>query len=452
MFNNIDFTDPQNIEKYFPDNFDDYNDKFSSDPEEQSNTFDNNNSIQENQKNDLNKEKIQNKNDDSVKVIEKITISSSSSSGCEIIQNEKYIEDTQKDKFYQEPKIGIANINPEELKMNFFPKKGEKEYDKQTEEKIWNTFFLTSFNSNSNNYKNPNTSYRKDQNQNKINNTKVKHNKFSPNLIGNIQNNRDNFNPFIGKKRRKFSPLPKECFQGNRSFSKLLLDRVEKEILTDIYNNYSGNKNFDSNFNHICEIKRLLIFQGIDEAMKYIEQIPENESKNELLIEISYYFKGIIKEEMRVAGENNGKLVLIRRPDFKKKSKNKNKIILTNKNILNTKNNWENYLNKRNESIINKENKQSNGNNYKNQNSNVYKVIDEDEEENHNELVKNEGENNQCNLEQSNDQNLWENEIIKKRKLINSIPRNCSIEKKTKEKRKKSKEEMEIRVKEENWI
>jgi hypothetical protein len=126
------------------------------------------------------------------------------------------------------------------------------------------------------------------------------------------------------KKRKRFSPLPKEKYRDNNSFQKLLINRLEKQILTDIYDEYNNKEEFDETFYHIENIKNILNQKSIEEAIKCLNSIENVRLREKIIIESTFFFKQIVKEEIEFAENNDGRLILYKQPDylFNQNSKN----------------------------------------------------------------------------------------------------------------------------------
>jgi len=130
----------------------------------------------------------------------------------------------------------------------------------------------------------------------------------------NINNNNFNKNKII--KFREFIPIPKDDFKTNTYFEKLLINRVEHQVLTNIYNTYENKETFGQTYYYINEIKNIITHKGVEEAIKYLDDIEPMELRAKIAIESTYFFKEVVKEEVENAKAHNGDLILIKQPDY----------------------------------------------------------------------------------------------------------------------------------------
>lgn len=230
----------------------------------------------------------QNKNEIVEEIIESIS-SSSSDDDVNVIEGEQFIEHFRK-KDESERKIKV--IDPNEMPLNNNLKEILKKHNRkkfQEEDKIFDAFFME---------KNVKKNIEKPKNQNEINfNFNKKKNKFN-------------------NKTREFVPMFKGDFKNNTYFEKLLINRVEHQILTDIYNTYEDKQQFNQTNYYINEIKKKIIHESVEEAMKYLDTIEPMELRTKIAIESTYFFKEVVREEIENAKVHNGELILIKQPDF----------------------------------------------------------------------------------------------------------------------------------------
>ena len=147
--------------------------------------------------------------------------------------------------------------------------------------------------------------------------------------MNNKINNKKKQNNKIHIKTKRFIPLQKEEYRTNVYFEKLLINRVEKQILTDIYNEYEIKSNFEQTYYYIDKIKQIITKKGVEEAIKFLNTIENLELRKRVIIESTYFFKEIIKEEVENAKVNNGELILIKLDDCYVEYSIKNNAILS---------------------------------------------------------------------------------------------------------------------------
>ena len=230
-------------------------------------------------KND-NKEKIE------TKIIDNVSLSSSSND-VQIVSGEDFRKHFQEEKYGTQRKIEVIETK-DQLNSRF------SQYDEKLKKKqnvnTNNKFFINNNNDNKLNDIQP-----------KINTLKSP--KFEP-------KNK------IVKKRKKFSPLPKDQYRDNRVFHKLLINRLERQILTDIYNEYQSKNDFEETYYYIDQIQNLINEKGVEDAMKYLDTIEPMSLRTRVILESTFFFKQIVKEEVEFAKNNDGRLILYKQPDF----------------------------------------------------------------------------------------------------------------------------------------
>lgn len=245
------------------------------------------------------------------KIIDNLSLSSSKSSNdIQIVSNEDFRKHFQEDRFGPQRRIQVVDI-PQQANMPF-----SKRYDllkgKINNNKDYNKCIDAFF------FEDKDKPQVQSQNQN----IDLSKKKIFNNPVIN-QNNK------IIHKRKKFSPLPKEKYRNNNIFHKLLINRLEQQILTGIYDGYQNKNDFDETFYHIEKIKYLINNKGVEEAMKYMESIEPLSLRTKIIMESTYFFKEIIKEEVEFARNNNGKLILYKQSDYIYSQNNKNNPPLT---------------------------------------------------------------------------------------------------------------------------
>jgi hypothetical protein len=117
------------------------------------------------------------------------------------------------------------------------------------------------------------------------------------------------------KKRKKFSPIPKNKYKHNKTYDKLLINRVEKEILTDLYDEYQNKKDFEQTYYYLDKIKYIINQKGVEEAMNYMDKIEPLNLRKRIIYEATFFIKEIIKKEVEFAEKNDGNLFLIKQSD-----------------------------------------------------------------------------------------------------------------------------------------
>ena len=244
--------------------------------------------------NNINKNEIENPNSKKNETPEKISLSSSVEDEEEI----KIIPDDQFKRHFQEERYGperrIEVIDPYK-NQNILKSSNFKEILKKNitdKEKIFDNFFSDSI---------------KDKKMEVI---PKKNNKNNLN-----KNKNKNFNNI---KIKEFIPMPKDDFKANTYFKKLLINRVEHQILTDIYNSYDEEDKykFEQTNYYISELKKLITYQGVDHAIQFLNNIEPMELRTKIAIESTYFFKEVVREEVENARVNNGELILIKQPEI----------------------------------------------------------------------------------------------------------------------------------------
>ena len=131
------------------------------------------------------------------------------------------------------------------------------------------------------------------------------------------KNNMPNFNN--NKKRnikyKEFIPILKEDFKSNTYFDKLLINRVEHQVLTEIYRSYEDKEKFNQTNYYINKIKNIINHEGVEQAIKFLESIEPLDLREKIAIESTYFFKEVVREEVENAKVHNGELILIKQPD-----------------------------------------------------------------------------------------------------------------------------------------
>ena len=84
--------------------------------------------------------------------------------------------------------------------------------------------------------------------------------------------------------------LLKEDFRSNTYFDKLLINRVEHQVLTEIYRSYENKEEFNRTNYYINEIKNIINHEGVEKAIQFLENIEplelrEKIAKGELAVE-----------------------------------------------------------------------------------------------------------------------------------------------------------------------
>ena len=253
--------------------------------------------IENNKDNYINKEpnnQIKIKNLGDTKVIEDVSLSSESNNEIEVISSEEFRRHFQEEKYGPQRTIEvIPATSPKKIPFSQYHDK--LKYQKnisKSDNKGFDAFFMDD--------------KKKENKVNKIINQKY-NNSYSPKKAPKNK---------INRKRKKFSPLPKDKYRDNKKFQKLLINRLEKQILTDIYNEYDNKDDFDETYYHLDKLKFLLNEKGLDEAMNYLESIEPENLKRRIINESTFFFKEIVREEVEFAKANGGTLILYKQPDY----------------------------------------------------------------------------------------------------------------------------------------
>ena len=249
----------------------------------------NNNENEENRRSFNSKDKAneKSKKENMNEIIEKI--SSDEEEDLNIIPNEQFVKHFQSK---YEPKRNIEVIDTNNTKKNnnfdeILKNNCQKKY--QEEDKIFNSFFM-----------------EKDKKNNNIIEMPKKNKK---NMNYNIYRNKNNI------RSKDFWPLPKDEFKPNTHFQKLLINRVEHQILTNIYNSYENKEKFKQTYYYINEIKKKITHESVEEAIKFLDNIEPMELRAKVAIESTYFFKEIVREEVENAKVHNGELILIKQSE-----------------------------------------------------------------------------------------------------------------------------------------
>ena len=119
------------------------------------------------------------------------------------------------------------------------------------------------------------------------------------------QQNYSRINNKCGKKNKvvseKFIPLPKEEYTENRKSNGLIINKLERQILTDLYDSVENKDEFDIIYAHIIKIKNILTYEGVRQAMKFLENINPLELREKIINLSTYFFKQVVKEEVENA-------------------------------------------------------------------------------------------------------------------------------------------------------
>ena len=205
----------------------------------------------------------------------------------------------------------------QEFRIKFSGKKrGPQQERKEKSFNKRNNKFLPPF------YKNQNKFLKRYKSYQNYNNNlgdfykKNRYKKVNINKNNNLikQQNYSHINNECGKKNKvvpeKFIPLPKEEYTENRKSNGLIINKLERQILTDLYDSVENKDKFDIIYDHIIKIKNILTYDGVEQAMKFLENINPLELREKIINLSTYFFKQVVKEEVENAEYNNGKLVL----------------------------------------------------------------------------------------------------------------------------------------------
>ena len=279
---------------------------------------------------------------------------SSSSSNIQIVSGEQFRKHFQEDKFGPQRKIEIIDTNnkPNAPITQYFDKLISQKSNKIDYDKCFENFFVN--NNNINNNANFNNNININVNKDNINKNKTVNKQAKNNYILNSPQSTNKKKKIIPK-RKKFSPLPKNKYKKNNINHKLIINDLEKQILTDIYDQYSNKDEFEETYYYLDKIKYIINQKGVEEAMNYLETIEPESLRTKIIMESTFFFKEIIKEEIEFAENNEGKLLLYKQPDNivfnqnikfitslngKVDNNKKNNKEVKNKNLLNKKNNY----------------------------------------------------------------------------------------------------------------
>ena len=226
------------------------------------------------------------------KIIDNLSLSSSSND-IQIVSSEEFRKHFQEERFGPQRRIEILDTQ-KQLNMPFSRRHDQikrKINNNQDFNKCFDAFFLDEKNEN-----------QKNKNLNLFPKAKL------------FQDSKAN-NKIINRKK-KFSPLPKDKYRNNNTFHKLLINRLEKQILTGIYDDYQNKEEFDETYYHIERIKHIINNKGVEDAMNYLIKIEPISLKNRVILESTFFFKEIIREEVEFAENNDGKLILFKQSDY----------------------------------------------------------------------------------------------------------------------------------------
>ena len=239
-------------------------------------------------KNNINKKKLIEE-----KIVDNLSLSSSSDDNdVQIVSGEDFRRHFQEEKYGPQITIQVIDnerkpkISPFKYNDKLLPKKNNNKKD----DKCFEDFFMD------------------DKDKNKNNEKEAKRFTFySPQKESKNRNS---------PKRKKFSPLPRDKYTDNDNDNKLLINKVEKEILTDIYNEYQNKKDFEETYYYLDKIKDIINQKGVDDAMKYMEKIEPLNLRKKIIYEATFFIKEIIRKEVEFAEKNGGKLHLIKQPEY----------------------------------------------------------------------------------------------------------------------------------------
>ena len=185
--------------------------------------------------------------------VEQISLSSSEEGNdddIQIVTSEQFKKHFQEDRYGPQRTIEIINYdkNAQTTYDNYkeMMRKNRQKNQKE-EDKILDAFFMD-----------------KDDSNNNAQKSKKENPKLNPkNNMNNKLNNKKSQNNKINIKTKRFIPLQKEEYRTNVYFEKLLINRVEKQILTDIYNEYEIKSNFEQTYYYIDKIKQIITNKGV---------------------------------------------------------------------------------------------------------------------------------------------------------------------------------------------
>ena len=260
------------------------------------------------------KNKINTSNED--KNFIELSDSNSKDGDLKIITPGEYLKPFQ-ERYIEKPKIQVIYDNPRKNSNIKFENENFKS-DKNKKEDIRKQVLKTFFSSRNNK---PNQSF---QNISTINN-----NIRNTNNSDKIQNNNKKCNSRfelyeknVKETKNPFKPLQPQFYRGN-NFKCLYIERIENQILTDIYNKYNNKNEFkDETYYQIFTIKKLISLKGPKTAIDYIQSFKDPNKKIRLFNEASYFFKEIINQEIASANQNGGNIVLVESKYNKRNLKN----------------------------------------------------------------------------------------------------------------------------------
>ena len=250
-----------------------------------------------NMNNAINNNFKNNNNSNEEIIIDKLSLSSSSED-IQIVSGEDFRKHFQEDRFGPQMKIKIID-QENQLNKPFSQYNGyiNSQINKnQSYNKCFENFFMN----------------EKKEKKN-MKNRKISEKNQKINLLNSSKSDKEKE---IMNKRRKFYPLSKDQYKEDKVLNKLYIYRLEKQILTDIYDEYEKKEYFDQTYYHIDKIKYLINQKGVEEAIKYLESIQPANLRNRIIMESTFFFKEIIRKEIEFADNNDGKLILFKQPDF----------------------------------------------------------------------------------------------------------------------------------------
>ena len=231
------------------------------------------------------------------KIIDNLSLSSSSDE-VQIVSGEDFRKHFQEEKYGPQRRIQVIDIESksEVPLFQYNDKLFTKKNNYQKSNKYFDNFFMDEESTNKNNIKN----------NNNINKDPKKYVFYSPQKEPTNRND---------KKRKKFSPIPKNKYKHNKTYDKLLINRVEKEILTDLYEEYQNKKDFEQTYYYLDKIKYIINQKGVEDAMNYMDKIEPLNLRKRIIYEATFFIKEIIKKEVEFAEKNDGNLFLIKQSD-----------------------------------------------------------------------------------------------------------------------------------------
>ena len=254
------------------------------------NNNENNLSVNQKENGSINPNELNNNNPKvESEIVERLSSSSSDNGDIKIISSQQFTDHFQK---RNEPKARI-----EVVENNIISNKDIKDFLRKRKQQKNDEDFLKAF---------FNEKESKNNNNNKIKEMPKKNPNFNFNF------NRNKKQPI---KYKEFIPLLKEDFRSNTYFDKLLINRVEHQVLTEIYRSYENKEEFNRTNYYINEIKNIINHEGVEKAIQFLDNIEPLELREKIAIESTYFFKEVVREEVENAKVHNGELILIKQPE-----------------------------------------------------------------------------------------------------------------------------------------